>query len=122
MSSCYSNPSPTFQPAMRIVNDITNANPAVVTTTLDHDFVEGEIVRLKVPRIFGMFEINNLTGQISVLSSTTFSISIDSTYFDAFSIPSPLPSAYTCPQVIPIGEISSTLAGATKNVLPSGVR
>lgn len=119
MTSCYSNPSPMFQPAMRIVSSITNANPASVTTTLDHNYLTGEIVRLIVPQGFGMTQINNLTGTITVTGSTTFLIDIDTTFFDVFSVPSPLPMAYTCPQVIPVGEVSSILSGATKNVLPT---
>lgn len=119
MTSCYSNPSPMFQPAMRIISSITNENPASVTTTLDHDYLTGEIVRLIVPQGFGMTQINNLTGTITLTGSTTFLIDIDTTFFDVFSVPSPLPMAYTCPQVIPVGEVSSILSGATKNVLPT---
>jgi hypothetical protein len=101
---------------MRIISAITNANPAVVTTSIDHDYVDGSIVRLLVPLIFGMTQINGKKGKITVLSSTTFSIDINTIHFDSFSIPSPLPDAYTCAQVIPVGEIASTLQGATKNV------
>jgi len=122
MSSCYSNSSPTFQPAMWIISAITNDNPAQVTTTADHGYVSGEIVRLVIPSNFGMIQANQLYGEITVTGNTTFTIDIDTTNFDAFAAPSPTPDAYTCAQVIPMGEISSTLAGVTKNVLPSGDR
>jgi len=122
MYACYSNPSPTFQPANRSIVSITNANPGEVTTSIEHDYLSGEIVRLKVPEGFGMTQANNLTGTITVTGDTTFEININTSSFDVFSEPSPLPSAYTCAQVIPVGEVSSTLAGATKNVLPSGER
>ena len=117
MSSCYSNPSPTFQPAMRIISSITSTNPAVVTTSINHDYVSGEIIRLIVPNIFGMTQANNRSGEITVINDTSFSIKVDALSFDAFSIPSPLPSAYTCAQTIPLGEIASTLSGSTRNVL-----
>jgi len=122
MTACYSNPSPAFQPAMRIISSITLANPAVITTSIDHDYITGEIVRVIVPNNFGMRQINNLYGTITVTGDTTFSIDINTIFFDTFAAPSPLPDAYTCAQIIPIGEISSTLAGTTKNVLPSGDR
>ena len=122
MSSCYFNPTPTYQPAMRIIGAITKADPALVTTTGDHNFITGEVVRLVIPSIFGMQQMNGLVGNVTVFSDTTFTVDIDSTKFDAFSIPSPLPAHYTCAQVIPIGEANSTLLGATKNVLPSGDR
>ncbi len=122
MTTCFSNPSPMFQPAMRIISSITNANPAVVTTTIDHDYISDEIVRLIIPSGFGMEQANKLTGKITVTGTTTFSLDINTLLFDVFAAPSPLPSAFTCAQVIPVGETSNTLAGATKNVLPSGDR
>lgn len=117
MSSCYANPTPAFQPAMRIISSINNGNPTAITTSFDHNYVSGEIVRIVIPSIFGISQINGQTGTITVTGSTTFTINIDSTTFDLFSAPSPLPSAYTCPQVIPIGEISSILTAATNNTL-----
>lgn len=115
---CYSNPSPTFQPAMRIIQSITKANPAVITTTFDHDYITGEIVRLGIPSGFGMVQADQKTGTITVTSSTTFSIDIDTTSYDAFVDP----GGDQCAQVIPIGEVNSILRAAVKNVLPSGDR
>lgn len=120
MSSCYSNPSPTFQPAMRIVSAITNASEAAVTTTIDHDYLDGMIVRFYVPEEFGMTQISGLKGEITVTGTATFTVDIDTTKFDVFAAPSPTPTHYTCSQVIPVGEINSTLLAATRNVLPSG--
>lgn len=122
MCACYSNPNPTFEPAKRCIASISNANPAVVTTVNDHNYITGEIVRLVIPEGFGMTQVNNLTGTITVTGATTFTIDINTIFFDAYAAPAPLPSAYTSGQVIPVGEVSSTLAGATKNVLPSGDR
>lgn len=115
MSASYANPFPTFQRAMRIISAITNANPASVTTTFAHQYGTGDIVRLDVPLGFGMPQINQQIGTITVTSSTIFTINIDSSGFDAFSIPSSPPQQA---QVVPVGEISANLAGATQNVLP----
>jgi hypothetical protein len=121
VSSCSSEASPDFQPALRIISSITNANPASVTTTIDHDYLDGLIVRLIIPDGFGMTQADNLTGTITVTADDTFTIDIDTTNFDAFAAPSPLPSAYTCAQVIPIAE-GTSLTNVTKNLLPSGER
>lgn len=75
--------SPTFQPAMRIISAITNASPATVTTTFDHDYVSGTVVRLHIPTGFGMYQANKLQGEITVTGTTTFTIDIDTTDFDA---------------------------------------
>jgi len=116
--SCYANPDPTFQRAMRLVNDITNANQAVVTTTFAHDYETGDIVRLMVPAAYGMNQINQLKGTVTVTGETTFSINIDSTQFDAFTTPpDPSPLVRSCAHVVPVGEINSKLTSATQNVL-----
>lgn len=119
MSTCYAIENPIFQPAMRLIAAITNGNPAIVTTTFNHLYISGTIVRLDIPIACGMQQINSQFGPITVTGDTTFSIPIDSTYFDPFAIPmSPPPSVNTCAQVVPIGEITSILYAAVQNVLP----
>lgn len=118
MSTCYANPNPVFQPAMRIIAAITNSNPATVATTFAHQYKTGTIVRLDIPPACGMQQITGETFPILVTSSTAFSILVDTTNFDPFSIPvSPPPAVNTCAMVVPVGEITATLAAATLNVL-----
>lgn len=129
---CYANPNPVFQPAMRIISAITNANPALVTTSFAHNYKTGMIVRINIPptpingySAGGMTQINQLYAPIVVRSPTTFNIDINTLNFDTFSVPSVSPgppaALYTCANCVPIGEISATLAAATVNVLPTGV-
>jgi hypothetical protein len=55
---------------------------------------------------------------ILVTGATTFTIPIDTTNFDAFSIPiNPSPHVNTCALVVPVGEITPILTAATVNVL-----
>ncbi len=114
----YANPHPVFQPAMRLISSITNAFPAVVTTTFAHQYVNGTIVRFDIPFADGMQELNLQTAPITVTGQTTFSIPIDTIRFSPFAIPVGAPPYInTAAQVIPIGEIASTLDAATVNVL-----
>lgn len=114
----YANPSPIFQPAMRLIENITNALNAVITTTFDHDYITGAIVRIYVPKGFGMLQINKMKGTITVLSPTTFSIDIDTTLFDIFVASFPLDPFYPqVPLVVPVGEINSTLSSSVVNTL-----
>lgn len=109
---------PVFQPAMRLIANITRATSAEVTTTFEHNYQTGDIVRLVVPVGFGMIQANRLRGTIAVNSPTTFYIDIDTTYFEPFVIPpDPSPSVITVAQVIPIGQVNSKLTQATRNVL-----
>lgn len=114
----YANPQPIFQPAMRLIASITQANLAVVTTTFAHQYISGTIVRLDIPPSCGMQQANQLTGAISVIDSTSFYINIDTTQFDAFVIPTFVPHVNSAAQCVPVGEINETLKAATQNVLP----
>lgn len=114
----YANPTPIFKPAMRVITAITNSFPAVVTTSFAHGYIDGLIVRLDIPPLFGMQQANQLTGQIVVTGDDTFSIDIDTTLFDTFTNPSPGPQNYTSAQAVPIGEVNELLTGAVQNVLP----
>ena len=112
------NQYPVFQPAMRVITDITNSLPVVVTTNLDHQYVNGMTVRLNVPKGFGMVQANKIEGVITVTGPTTFTLPIDTTYFDKFAAPSTFPANRQLAQVMPVGEINSMLSAATRNVLP----
>lgn len=119
MSTCFADPNPIFQPAMRLIASITNAFPAIVVTTFANGYESGLIVRLDLPPAVGMQQANGLTGTISVIDDVTFSINIDTRSFDVFAIPvSPGPFDNTCAQVVPIGEIAFQLDQAVQNVLP----
>ena len=74
------------------ISAITQANPAVVTTSATHGLTTGDSVYLK--DIVGMTELNNRTFQVTVLTTTTFSLkelehsataNIDSTGFTAYA-------------------------------------
>jgi hypothetical protein len=122
--TCFAFKKPVFQPAMRIISAITNANPAQITTTFAHNYITGTIVRVNIPPAIvgaakpGMPQINGLVGTISVNSPTSFLINIDTTYFDPFVVPMATGPGYTCSQVIPVGEVTSMLTAAVQNVLP----
>lgn len=113
--------SPIFQPAMREITAITQANPIVVTTSFDHDYFTGDIVRIVIPINQGMRELNQRYAPIIVLSPTTFSMPIDGTAFEALNIPA---GARQAPQSINIGQenANDTTWNSQYNTLPSLVR
>lgn len=118
---CFAYMNPIFQPAMRLIAAITNANPAMVTTTFAHQYKTGLICRIDLPPSVGMQQANGLSGTITVNSPTTFFIAIDTTSFDPFIMPpAPPPTLNTCAQVVPVGEVTASIAQATRNVLPFG--
>ena len=113
---------PVFKPAMRIIQSITNTYPCLITTTFDHGYISGTIVRFDIPPGFGITQLNQQFGPIDVTGPTTFTVPIDTSEYDVFTIPI---NPYLTPatsdqqaQVVPIGEINSILTAAVTNVLP----
>ena len=58
--------------SVKNISAITQANPAVITTSATHGLTTGDSVYLQ--SIGGMTELNNRTFQVTVLTTTTFSI------------------------------------------------
>lgn len=115
--SIQAQPFPTFKPSMRIITNITNGNPATVTTSFAHGYSTGLIIRLILPSGYGMEQANQLFSDITVVDTTSFTIDLDTTWFQPFVTPDEQ-TQYA--QAVPIGEINSTVYLATKNVLPYG--
>ena len=83
------------------IQEISNSNPMIVTTILDHHYVAGMRVRFQIPGMFGMRELNEVEVQVLSVTSNTLSVNLDSSNFGLFAYPSPLPEAYTPPVVVP---------------------
>jgi len=121
MSQCIAVQTPIFQPAMRLITAMTNSYPVVITTSFDHQYITGTVIRLDIPQADGMQEANQFVGPILVLSPTTFSMDLDTTSFGVFAIPAPTPAnfhIFTCAQAVPIAESNDILSAAVQNVLP----
>lgn len=97
-----------FYPLPQTITAITQANPAVVTTDSNHNLTTGQVIRLNIPKPYGMQELDHQTAIITVVSVTMFSlqktqvppaVDIDSRQFQAFTNV----GTGTPPQIIPIG-------------------
>lgn len=104
-----------FTPQARVISNITNALPAVVTTTESHGYLTLLVIRffLPAPTYFGMQQLNGKFAQIIVLSPTTFSVPIDTRQMNAFTSI----GSSQVPQVIAMAENALTLVMAEKNAL-----
>lgn len=65
------------------ISAISQANPAVVTTTTAHGITTGE--RVVLSAVGGMTELSNRQVVATVLSATTFSIGVNTSAFDAYT-------------------------------------
>ncbi len=96
-----------YAPKVFVISDISIGQTTIVTTTVDHDFVIGQWVRLIIPNKYGSRLLNEQQGLvISIPSSNSVELNIDSIGTDAF-IASPVFIQFeskTLPQIIPIGD------------------
>lgn len=90
-----------FIPKRREISAVSNATRAVVTTTEDHGYSAGQVVRLIVPSEYGMSLFFVVANILSVPSSTTFITDIDTSTQNAYLTPTP-PPGFTQSQVVPI--------------------
>lgn len=89
-----------FTPHSSVIQDISNAPHAVVTTTTDHGFLTGMVISIQLPLTgnFGMTQFPRpYSSYIGVISATQFIIGIDTSRFDTFVL-----DAKQSAQAIPI--------------------
>lgn len=125
---------PRYYPVNRYITSISQAASAVIVLSVTHGFTVGQQVRIIVPDLYGMIEMDNRLVTITAINTTTNSITVDvdSTAFTAFAFPTSAQAALgvNFAQVVPVGEaaINSTaqpygnlLDDATRNVSFRGV-
>ena len=95
---------PIFYPRRRFINNITSANTAVVTTSADHGLTVGQEVRMVVPAVYAMTEMDGLKGTITAVTASTITLDIDATAFTAFVFPAAGLVPFTQAQVVPFGQ------------------
>lgn len=76
-------------PGSLIISAITQSNPMVATiiNSSSNTYIIGMLVKLTIPFTYGMSQANGLIGRISNINGLNFTLNIDSSRFDAFSIP-----------------------------------
>lgn len=100
---------PDFIPKRRLLQAVTNAEQPTFTTTEDHEYNVGDLVRIIVPSEYGMnIDYKNVT-ILSVPTSATFTADLDTSALFAFTVPS---APYTEAHVVPIaGQATDNIAG-----------
>jgi len=92
-----------WTPLRRDISAITNATNAVVTTTVDHGYIDNQWIRLFVPLAYGM-ELNFVQTKITILSSTQFQTDLNTSNLLPFVVPV-APPAFTGAQAVPISGV-----------------
>jgi len=102
---------PLFYPTRRTVINITNAVNPQVTTSVVHNYTVGQTIRMKVPKVCGMIQMNDLEGVVAtVVDPYNFTLGdtenfhVDSTGFTPFVWPALADYPYQLAECLPVGE------------------
>ena len=101
-----------FVPRRKEISDVTNATNAVVTTTEDHGYFNGQIVRLHVPEDYGMVLRFVQATILSVDSPTSFTTDVDTAELAPYLTPS-TPPGFTQSHVVPISGVEDNNTSIT---------
>lgn len=105
---------PIFYPRWRNIVNITQANPAVITTSVQHGYTVGQKIRVNLPSSsFGMTQINGMEAIVTAVTASTITTNIDASAFTAFTFALPASYPFTMPTINPIGmDMGTAITGA----------
>ncbi len=105
-------------PGSLLISNMTNAYQMVVTIvdSAVNSYVVGQLVRFTVPKNYGMIQANGLTGEITNINALDFTVAIDSTYFDVFTVPPTLSAVEKPASLSPAGSRNLVINNNTQRV------
>lgn len=100
-----------YNPNAFFISGITTGTSTTVTTTVNQNFVIGQLCRLIIPPTFGCRQLNEQQGYVvAIPNPNQVVLSINSSFnVDPFKS-SP---AFTQPQILPVGDINNGTTNAT---------
>lgn len=99
-----------FEPSQFVISALSFGQITTVTTSVNHNYVVGQLVRLLIPSSYGSIQLNEKTGfVISVPTTNSVVIGINSTGTNPFiASPTFLPfQSRTQPQIVAAGNQNS---------------
>lgn len=101
-----------YQPTQFFISTLTLGPTTVVTTTANHNYVIGQLVRLLIPQSNGTYQLNGRTGYVvSIPASNQVEVNISSLKLSAFTTT----TDPTQPQILAIGDINQGPINANGN-------
>ena len=101
-----------FEPRRRLISNVTKASNAEVTTTEAHGYDVNQVVRLLVPDDYGMSVPYILAKVLTVPTTTTFTVDLDTSYFNAYVTPT-IPPSFTDAQATPVTGLTNNNTSIT---------
>jgi hypothetical protein len=93
-----------FQPSVFDISAISLGTTTTITTSVNHNYVIGQTIKLLIPQSYGSFQLNGLQGNvISIPAANQVTVTINSQNSNAFHIG----STTTPAQIIAIGDVNT---------------
>jgi hypothetical protein len=93
-----------FKPSRFVITGISLGLTTIVTTSVPHNYVVGQQVRIMMPSFYGTYQINKQDGIVMAIPSPTqVLINLNSVGYNPF-IPTPTYGP-TLPEILAIGDI-----------------
>lgn len=106
-----------YQPSQFFISAITLGVTTTVTTTVNHNYVIGQLVRLIIPPAFGSRALTDKTGYvISIPAADQVTLDINSTGVNPFVSNA---SVNTQPQIMAVGDINTGIISSTGAIMSS---
>jgi hypothetical protein len=111
-----------FYPPVLVITKISNAPSARVYTAVAHTLQVGQIIRLRVPALFGLEgRIARVTAVSNSGADTYFDTDVDTSYLPVFNFPLQAAFPFTPPQVVPVGTFGTPVGAVQENKSILGV-
>lgn len=106
-----------YKPSRFVISNVTLGQTTIVTTTLDNNYVIGQLVRLFIPPGYGCVQLSGKTGYIVSFPSTNqVEITLNSSQnVDPF-IAANLKNS---PAITPVGDVNTGIISSTGTNIPS---
>lgn len=107
-----------FAPSVYEIRDVILGVDTTITTAVNHNYVIGQLVRLNIPSTYGSYQLNQATGYvIRIPTTTSVVIGINSLGFNTYTAsPSYAP---TLAQITPVGDVNTGLISSTGPLFPT---
>lgn len=120
-----------YKPSQYFISAIALGCVTVVTTTVNHNYAIGQLVRLLIPNGFGTRQLNEMVGYvISIPAMNQVTLDLNSSFADPFLLNTAM---NTQPQIVAVGDVNTgvlnpngrtleilTIPGSFENISPQG--
>jgi len=105
-----------YQPSQFFISGVANGQTTTVTTTVNHNYVIGQLVRLLIPNGYGCRQLNEQTGNvIAIPAANQVTLDLFSLYADNFVNA----NLDTKPQIVAVGGVNQGYISSTGVNIPS---